>query len=178
MSTFEQTLNTFASTSWANPSWDLFIAIFFIVAALLYGFALGRDRVILIMMALYTSLAIVTNAPYIDRLVGVELSINQSIALKVTTFLGAFILLFFLLSHSALRHVLGRKSGTASWWHTLVFSFLQVGLLISVTLSFLPASTVTGLAPLSASLFLSDPGKFVWLVGPVVAMFVLKGREE
>ena len=39
--------------NWAAPSWDLFIILFFIVAAFLYGLSLGRNRVIVILVSIY-----------------------------------------------------------------------------------------------------------------------------
>ena len=46
-----------------NPSWDLFIALFFVIGALLYGFSLGRDRIIVIMVSIFMALAVVDAMP-------------------------------------------------------------------------------------------------------------------
>ena len=39
--------------NWHNPSWDLFILLFWAVAGIIYAFASGRGRVISMLMSLY-----------------------------------------------------------------------------------------------------------------------------
>jgi hypothetical protein len=168
------------SINWAAPTWDLFIFIFFIVVAFLYGMSLGRDRIIVIMVAIYMALAVINTAPYLNTLSGKEISINlgQNFAFKVTLFLGVFIILFFLLSRSALSKTFSGSSGAGSWWQVILFSFLHVGLLISVILSFLPAQTAEHLLPITRQIFTSQLGKFLWIVMPIGAMLLLKGGKE
>lgn len=168
------------SINWATPTWDLFIVIFLFVAAFLYGLSLGRDRIIVIMVAIYMALAVINTAPFINNLYGKELSINigQNFAFKVTLFLGVFILLFFLLSRSALTRTFGETTSTGSWWQVILFSFLHVGLLISVVLSFLPPETAEHLLPLTRQVFSSELGKFIWIVSPIVAMILFKNRKD
>ena len=33
-----------SNVNWLEPSWDLFIILFFVIASLMYGLSLGRDR--------------------------------------------------------------------------------------------------------------------------------------
>ena len=83
-----------ANINWATPSWDLFIILFFVVAAFLYGLSLGRDRVIVILVSLYMALAIVNTAPYLNSFTA-EISYNNASIFNVTIFVGIFIILFF-----------------------------------------------------------------------------------
>lgn len=161
---------------WATPTWDLFIVLFFIVGALLYGLSLGRDRIIVILVSIYMGLAVVSNAPYLQDF-NAELTINQNFVIKIGVFLGVFVLLFFLLSRSALLKTLG-SNASGSWWQVIAFSFLQCGLMISVTLSFLPAGTTDNLSPFVQQAFLSDPARFSWLVLPIVLMAFVKGKKK
>ena len=168
--------NYVTNINWANPTWDLFIVLFFIVGALLYGLSLGRDRIIVILVSIYMALAVVTNAPYI-RGFNAEFTINQGFVLRIGFFLGIFVVLFFLLSRSALLRTLGSDS-TGAWWQVIVFSFLQCGLMISVTLAFLPPGTTNNLSPFIQQAFLSDPARFSWLVLPIVMMAVARGKKK
>ncbi len=165
--------------NWSTPTWDLFIAIFFIVGAFLYGFSLGRDRVIVILVSIYMALAVINTAPYLDTLSGKDISINfgPNFAFKVTLFLGVFVALFFLLSRSALSRTFGGVSA-GSWWQVILFSFLHVGLLISVILSFLPISAAEHLMPITRQVFMSDLGQFLWITTPIVAMIIFRGGEK
>lgn len=168
--------NYIGSINWATPTWDLFIILFFIIGALLYGLSLGRDRVVVILVGIYMALAVVTNAPYL-RDFNAELTINQNFVLKIGFFLGIFLLLFFLLSRSALLRILGNDSSGA-WWQVVALSFLQCGLIISVILSFLPEGTVSNLTPFVQQAFVSDTAVFCWLVLPIVFMAVIRGKKK
>ena len=165
-----------ASVNWISPPWDLFIVLFFIVTVFLYGMSLGRDRIIVILVAIYMALAVVSNAPFLGRLQA-DININQYFAFKVTTFLGVFILLFFLMSRSALLKTFANLA-SGSWWQVMLFSAFHVGLLVSITLSFLPPDAVNHLAPLTRQVFASETGKFVWIVMPIVGMVMLRGGDK
>jgi hypothetical protein len=160
--------------NWATPTWDLFIVLFFLVTVFLYGMTMGRDRVIVILVSIYMALAVISNAPYLNNL-RANINISDYFALKVTTFLGIFVLLFFLLSRSALLKTFGGMA-SGSWWQVFLFSVFHVGLLVSITLSFIPPEAVGHLAPITQALFASDGGRFFWIVAPIVAMVMLKNE--
>lgn len=169
-------LNTLQSAvsavNWSRPSWDLFIFLLFFIIAFLYGFSLGRDRILVILVSIYIALAVVPAFPYLDKLY-LDLSI-QGFAFRVTSFYLIFIVLFFLLSRSALLNLLGaQNTGIGdNILEVILFSLLHVGLLVSITLSFLPKPALFALSPATREVFTSEMGKFLWLVGPVIAMIV------
>jgi hypothetical protein len=159
----------------ATPSWDVFLLLFFLIGALLYGLTLGRDRIVVIMVSIYMGLAVVSNAPVLKRL-SADIAVN-SFAFRISTFIGLFVLLFFFLSRNALIRSLEFGTG-GRLLQTMLFSVLHVGLLVSVALSFLPESALAQLSPQARSLFISDTAKFAWLVAPIAAMMVFGGRKE
>jgi hypothetical protein len=161
-----------ASINWATPNWDTFILLLFVIGALLYGLSLGRDRVIVILVSVYMALAVVANAPVLRDLNLLQLSLNDNYVLKIGFFLGLFVFLFFLLSRSALLRTIGGSGAPGSWWQTIIFSILQVGLLISITLSFIPVDTTNNLTELTRTVFLSYWGKSAWLILPVIFMAI------
>jgi len=173
----DQIYQMFASINWLQPSWDVFIIIFFLVASLVYGISLGRDRIFVILVALYMGLAVVKYVPYITEF-NAQISVNNGFALNVSVFLGVFIILFFLLSQSALVKTFGSEMNQGAAWQVIFFSFLQTGLLISVTLSFFPNDLSQWLSPLVQGMFLSDPAKAIWIILPIVAMMLLGGGRE
>ena len=158
-----------SSINWLQPSWDVFIILFFLVSSLLYGISLGRDRILVMMVAIYMALAVVKYVPFINEFQA-SISVNDTFALKVSVFLGAFIILFFLLSQSALLRAFGQTAEQGSFLQVAVFSVLHAGLLISVTLSFFPADTSPWLSPLTRQIFTSDAGNSVWALLPIMAM--------
>jgi len=176
-----QSTSLLGTVDWSHPSWDLFIILFFVIAAFLYGLSLGRDRIIVILVSIYMSLAVATNAPFL-RDIGFQQNINNTLqnlfVVKISMFLFVFILLFFLLSRSALLKTIGTSDDSGRWWHVILFSFLHVGLIISIVLSFLPPDAVNNLSPLMRQIFTSDIGRFIWIVGPILAMIVIRGKSE
>ncbi len=172
----QQALNVINHVNWFQPTWDLFIVLFFVVASLIYGMSLGRDRIIVILMSIYISLAIVNYVPFVKAF-NANISVNDAFAIRVSIFLGVFILLFFFLSHSALVKTIGRGA-QGSLFQVMIFSFLHVGLLISVTLSFFPIDLSTFLSPITRELFVSDIAKAAWVITPVVAMAVFGDKQQ
>lgn len=166
-----------ANINWAQPSWDLFIILFFIVAALLYGLSLGRDRVITILISVYMALAVVNFAPYIGSFTA-DVGVSQFFVVRVSTFVVVFVALFFLMSRSALLATVAKSDSTGAWWQVLLFSFLHVGLLVSITLSFLPDTATANLAPITQRLFAQDNARFFWIVAPIISMILIRGGNS
>ncbi len=165
----DSTVSFLTNINWSVPSWDVFVYLFFVIGAFLYGFSLGRDRIIVILVSIYMALAVVGNAPIINQ-VNIALKLTDNVVLQISLFLGLFVLLFFLLSRSALVKTIGENSAPGKWWQVIIFSFLQVGLLISIALSFLPAETLTAFSEQTRQIFISDYGKSAWLILPIVFM--------
>lgn len=171
----QQFLSALQQINFATPSWDLFIALFFFVGSVIYGLAMGRQRVVMLIVAIYMDMAVVNTAPYIHDLKNV-LRLGDTAAAQAVIFVGIFFLLLFLLSKTALAHSFALDEH-GSWWQVLLFSMLHIGLLTSVILSYLPLTAVDHLAPLTRTIFLSDNGRFVWIIVPILAM-VLFGHEK
>lgn len=166
--------NFVANINWAEPTWDLFIILFFVIAAFLYGLSLGRDRIIVILVSIYMALAVVNTAPYLGKSEA-EIGIQSIFVLKMTAFVTIFVILFFLLSRSALLRTIASSDTLGRWWQVIIFSFLHVGLLISITLSFLPESAASHLAPLTQQIFVSETARFIWIILPIIAMILIRG---
>lgn len=169
---FQQFKDFSQRLSFANPTWDLFVLVFFVVAALIYGFSLGRDRIIMIMVALYMALVAVTNLPVIPQF-GARIALDNGFAIRVGTFVGLFVILFFMLTRSALSHALSGNGALGPWWHVLFLSFVQVGMLISVVMSFLPVGWLEKLAPFTRTIFVSPWGKFLWVLMPIFGLLLI-----
>ena len=162
--------------NWAHPSWDLILIMFFLIGSVIYGMSMGRDRIIVVLVAIYMAIAIVSYAPYISNFV-TEVKIGNTFAFQITMFVGMFAVLFFLISQSALlKHLggAGERGGTIS---AMMFSVLQTGLLISVILSYLPKEALNVFSPHMQQIFVADAAKFAWVVAPIVVMALTRGND-
>jgi hypothetical protein len=160
--------------NWHTPSWDLFILLVWGVASVFYAFAAGRGKVISLLMSLYIAKLLVLQAPWLTNAINQKLPSGLASAQQLVTFLLIFIILFVLLGRYAFRTSAdGRHFGSIPF--TLIFSILQVGLLISTILGYLAVSgkTFSGLVGL---IFLSGPSAFIWLVAPLIFLIIL-GRS-
>lgn len=157
--------NTFGNIDWQHPSWDLFLGIFFVVGALLYGVSLGKDRIIAILVSIYMALGIVETLP--DFVLNIK--INANFTLQVTAFVAVFVVLFFLLSRTAVLNSLNPNS-QGSWWQVIIFSILHIGLLVSVTMSFLPTNLLSNFSELTRTIFTQEWARFGWVIAPIIAM--------
>lgn len=159
--------NLLTQVDWSKPTWDLFIVLFFIIVAFVYGISLGRDRIMVIMVSIYMSLAVVNSAPE-------TIVVKNLFAIQVSAFIGVFLLLFFLLSRSALLSSIASSDVKGAWWQAIVFSVLHVGLLISVILSYLPKTALTHLSPTTLNFFVHDPAPFLWVIAPIMTMMLIR----
>ncbi len=165
--------NPLVQLDWNNPSWDLFLVLFFLVGALLYGLSLGKDRIIAIMVSIYMAVAIIQVIPQ-DI---VDYALANNITLEMTAFVALFAILFFALSRSALLNAMSMKA-QGSWWQVVALSFLHVGLLVSVVMSFLPPEILGHFSQQTQDVFLTEWARFGWMVAPVAAMLLLGGKDE
>jgi len=177
--TVAETSNIVQHIDWTRPTWDLFIILFFIVAAFLYGLSLGRDRIIVILVSIYMSLAIVEHAPFLNSQWlhdWINNLVNQFFVFQISAFVILFIAFFLIITRSALIKTIAASDTAGPWWQVLLYSVLHVGLIVSIILSYLPSETVEEvLAPLTRQIFTTDVALSVWMIGPIVAMFIFKG---
>lgn len=171
--------NFLQNIDWTRPTWDLFIILFFIVAAFLYGLSLGRDRIIVILVSIYMSLALVEHVPFLNS-PGFQASINKIVSqffvFQISAFVILFIVLFLVISRSALLRTIASSDSPGPWWQVLLYSILHVGLIVSIILAYLPPETVEKvLAPLTRQVFTTPFAQSVWILGPIVAMIIFKG---
>lgn len=170
----ETSNNLLANISWTAPTWDLFILLFFITAGILYGFTLGRARVLFILMSLYIGLAIASNLPFITEKNSIRFGLGSISALRIVIFAICVVGLFLLFTRIGALSTFTAEAGPI---HVMLFSLLHVGLLISIILSFLPEASINSLGPLTNTLFTSDIGKFLWILAPIAAMFLVKKEQ-
>jgi hypothetical protein len=158
----------------ANPTWDLFVILFFVVATFLYGLTLGRARVVVQIVSSYMTMALLASAPFLDK-IEARTPLNHTIFYLVA-FAVVFVLLFLLLSRSAFHQHL--SEGRGAWWDVLLLSVVQIGFLTSIVLSSMSGWALGHMSGITRTVFANGPAPFVWTVLPIGALVVIRGKRE
>lgn len=153
----------------ANPTWDTFLVLFFIIGTLIYSFFASRERLAVVLLSTYSAIAILTATPILRDYLA-ALPVVEGIPYRV----GIFLLLFFVLFTLLSGHMALRSDTPQSWINGLLLSFLQVGLLISVTLSLIPSEVFS--TQFVRSFFTDDLPRSIWMLAPVAAMVLMRRR--
>ena len=171
--------NLVANFDFSNPTWDLFIILFFLVSSLVYGLILGRDRIVLMLISVYIGLAVLRSSTFLEELIPETYGPNNIFIFKISVFIGVFVILFFFLSRSSVLRTLAKNDAPGSWIQIIIFSMLQVGLLISITLSFISPEYHDQLSSFTKEWFVGSNAEFFWIIAPIIAMALLgRGSED
>ncbi len=165
----------------AASGWDLFILLIFLVAVLVYGFFLGRNRMIILLLSSYFSLAITQVLPWSRLSSWAWLGIGQepSSSLQIIIFSALIVLFYFLIPRSVLSSTLRvRKRGQASWLQIFLLSIVQVGLLIMVVLSFLSAETIANFDFIVKRVFIGPEAQFIWITLPILVINIMRRKRK
>ena len=164
--------NAINSINWTSSGWDLFVIIAFVAGIFLYNLNLGRDRVFVILISSYISLALVSKLSLTQEALGIQL--GDSFADSAIVFAGGILLLFFILSNSVFSSVFDRGP-RGSWFQTTVVGFLQIGFVISAAVSFLSPEEAGALSDFMKFFFVENQAQFAWLVSPIIAVMIFRG---
>ncbi|MEK7160864.1 MAG: hypothetical protein AAB724_02455 [Patescibacteria group bacterium] len=159
-------------------SWDWIIVLVFLGVALIYGLSMGRNRLVIVMLGVYFSLILTQAIPWKTlSFFGVKTSPASTI--QIFLFLALVLGFYFLIPRSAFRSSLklgGR--GRGKWWQVLVLSLLQVGLILSAIISFLPAEVTSALSVATQIVFVGPLARFLWILLPILAIMFLRSHRE
>lgn len=164
-----ETFTNQQSASLATPSWDLFILLFFIGTVLVFIFSLNRDRLLITILSTYLTIALINSISFLGALYKDALPFWFW---KIIIFIFLVIIFSFLVS----RAIGLSQFSLGSIRQIVLLSILQVGLLTSIILSFLPVEIVAYLTPFTKNVFISNIGKMVWLILPIISLIFIKRK--
>lgn len=170
--TTSEALDLVKTFNWHSPSWDLFIFLSWVGLSIVYAFSTGRGRVINILLSVFMAKLLVIEAPFITTAIYSQVPSSLQALQQLAAFTAIFLVLFMLLG----RFVFKTSADSRHWGSLvfgLIFSFLQIGLLINIVLNFLPIGVQENFSELVQILFIKDPSSFIWLVCPIVFLILL-----
>lgn len=164
LSTIRDSINLFL----AGPTWDILLLLFFFAAVFVYGLMVGRNRIIVLLLASYPATLINEYIPYPKNFL-VNLNTTQTIFLKSFGFFVLTLFVFWVFKKSGFsRKELNKKTG-----QVLFLSFLNVGLWANVIFGYVLGfnAELIKLAPLNQLLFGSNLSHFIWFILPVAILY-------
>lgn len=164
LTTLRNSINLFLS----NPTWDILLLLFFFFAVFVYGLVVGRNRMIVLLMASYPAALINEYLPYPQQFLQ-RLNTPQILFFRSFVFFVLVLLVFWILNKAGfLRKELSKKTG-----QVIFLSFLNVGFWANIIFGYALkiSEEAVKLAPLTKLLFGSIPSHFIWLVLPVLALY-------
>lgn len=157
----------------SNPTWDILLLIFFFSAVFIYGLIVGRNRIIVLLLASYPAALINEFLPYPERFLN-RLNIIQNFFIHSFVFFVFLLFVFWILTKSGFS----RKELTKKTGQMIFLGFLNVGLWANIVFGYALAlkPEIIKLAPLNQLLFGSNIAHLVWLILPILALYWLERR--
>lgn len=168
------------------PTWDLFLALFFVIG-ISYGFVLQRDRVIITLLGTYLAYLVTqTASPLISQFFNGDRTLLGELFIKVkaspfSVHMGVFLVSLMLIS---LKGGLDarRGKGLLTPLEIIVFSALNMALILDIVLTFMPAVMRQSMIDQSRIVTVITAHHAMWIVLPIALMvllgFMRKGVER
>jgi len=146
---------------------DVSLVLIILLASFLFGMLVGRHRIMAVLTSTYVSFALISVTP---------ISIWPNYSYKFFAFLG--ILAVLTLANRRFLDVYFSGTGSGFLGKIFFISFLEIILILSIGLSFLPVKEALGYVSSSAySYLVLGWAKIVWMVAPLVFMFFFGRRH-
>lgn len=166
-------LSSIISIGLAHPSGDLFLGALFVVVSLIYAISFGRNRAVIALVSIYMGFSATLVFP-LERFKLADILL-EGFYLKLTIFAFFTILAFLLFSTSFLQKIFGyARARGGTWWQIVLCSFVHIGLLSMIILSFLAEGELSNFSPTVILLFTTGWAKFIWIALPILALFFLR----
>lgn len=146
---------------------DVSLVLIILLASFLFGMLVGRNRIMAVLISTYVSFALISVVPG---------TIWPSYSYKFFAFLG--ILAILTLANKRFLDVYFSGTGSSFLWKVFFISFLEIVLILSIGLSFLPAKEALGYVSSNAYGYLVlGWSKIFWMVAPLIFMFFFGRRH-
>jgi hypothetical protein len=144
------------------------ITLFFVIALVSFVFwmFIGRYKIITVLINIYVSLAIMSAVPekyFTDYTFKLILFYALVVALTIVS--------------KKLFEIYISGSGSGFLWRVFAMSFLEVMMLLSITLVLVPKKVALGyVSPTSYDYLTADMARLLWMVLPLILMFAIHKR--
>lgn len=152
--------------------------IFGIVVVLLVGFSLGRSRMLIALVSLYIAGFLTAIFPWKEELQ--ESLLNGDLTFSdFYIYLGILILAYALALFTLRKSSIGEKLTLyeSSTFSVIVVGALGLGLLVTLVVSYVPASEIALLPSWAFKYFGTEIAQFIWAVIPLIGIAFLRSND-
>ncbi|MEX2090777.1 MAG: hypothetical protein WD989_01430 [Candidatus Paceibacterota bacterium] len=146
--------------------------ILVIVSILLYGLSLGKTRALISLLAIYIAYVLQAIFPYFSELHNAIRFSPELYMTRIALFLVFYIIIFAILNGSLVKRRLTMNEFSIFW--VSIISLLQLGILTSVILNFIPADELTMFPKYALGYFAEQRALFFWLTAPILILIMMK----
>jgi hypothetical protein len=140
---------------------DATLLLLIVLASFVLGIFIGRYKLITVLISIYVSLAVLAVVP-------------EGYLADYTYRLGFFAVAVIVMTLTGKKVFDAYISGTGFMWRVFAMSFIEVAMLISITLSIIPKKIALSYVSQNAYYYLaSENARFIWLVIPLVFIFII-----
>ena len=154
---------------------EALFGILVVVFLLLYGLSLGRTRALVSLLGIYIAYALQAIFPYFSELHDALRFSPEMYLTRVALFFIFYLTVFAILNRSLVKHRLTMKEFSIFW--VSLISLLQLGILVSIILNFIPVDKLTIFPEYLLGYFSEQRALFFWLTAPVVLLISMR-REK
>ena len=154
---------------------EMLFGILVVVFLLLYGLSLGRTRALVSLLGIYIAYALQAIFPYFSELHDALRFSPEMYLTRVALFFVFYLTVFAILNRSLVKHRLTMKEFSIFW--VSLISLLQLGILVSIILNFIPVDKLTIFPEYLSGYFAEQRALFFWLTAPVVLLISMR-REK
>jgi len=155
----------------SHPTWDIVVIFALIAGGFFYGISAGKSRIAATLLYTYVAFGVFSVLPLSSWFKG--FNEVEELWVKTGIFLGLFLLLAFALGSRKNRGF----APASAWWKIFLLSFLQMGLVIHILLSFLPPGRFE-LAPITKTVFANPAYTIWWFLAPLLVLIFLRRIEN
>ncbi len=163
------------------PTWDVFIVIAFVLSVA-YGFILRREKTITVLCSTYIGIVVASNfSTYLfelfngDKFIAGQIWIKSNASLATISISLLLITSFFI---SGAINSTSSKTGDISPFEIFIYSALNMALIISSVIGFLPSATRESMLIASKSASIIYSYRAVWVILPPIALIFLNFKRK
>ena len=146
-----------------------------LVCLLLYGLSLGRTKALISLLAIYIAYVLQAMFPYFSELHKAVRYSPEMYMTRIALFLIFYIIVFAILNRSLVKQRLTMKEFSFFW--VLFISILQLGILVSTILNFIPPDKLAAFPKSILTYFAEQRALFFWLAFPVLILIMMRKEK-